>query len=145
MQEWPTFTALGRPEQASLMEEAGMLALSQQNLDVAQWAFARSFDLDPARDSALGNLGFTLGQQGRTGEALTLLSRARQMNPRAAATNSNIGWLFARTGQGQGALPSSREAIRLAPADAQSSANVGRQPPGRRGIARSSSKDCTAC
>lgn len=125
MQEWPTFTALGRPEQASLMEEAGMLALSQQNLDVAQWAFARSFDLDPARDSALGNLGFTLGQQGRTGEALTLLSRARQMNPRAAATNSNIGWLFARTGQEQEALSYYREAIREAPDVAQYRLNVG--------------------
>jgi hypothetical protein len=90
MQEWPTFQFLGRPEQAALLEEAGVLALAEHNLDVAQWAFARSAQADITRASALADLGYTLCEQGAYADALTLLSRARQMDPASAPTAGNI-------------------------------------------------------
>jgi tetratricopeptide (TPR) repeat protein len=125
MQEWPTFQFLARPEQAALLDEAGMLALAEHNLDVAQWAFARALDRDPSRASALSNLGFTLCEQGRGADALTLLSRARQMDPRSAVASNNIGWVFARTGQDDEAGRFYREAIKAAPSVAQYQLNLG--------------------
>jgi Tfp pilus assembly protein PilF len=125
MQEWPTFEFMGRPEQAALLDEAGMLALVEHNLDVAQWAFARAVDLDADRSSAMSNLGFTLCEQGRTAEALVLLSWARQMDPQSAVASNNIAWVFARTGQTEEAERFYREAIKAAPDVAQYQLNLG--------------------
>jgi Flp pilus assembly protein TadD len=123
--EWAPLSIINAPDQGALYEESGAVALSQHNLEVAQWAYAKACELAPARDSVYSNLAFALAQGGRYRDAMVLLAYAQKLQPKSGATNNNIGWIFARNGQLALARQHYQEAINLLPDVAQYHINLG--------------------
>ncbi|HEX2949012.1 MAG TPA: tetratricopeptide repeat protein [Armatimonadota bacterium] len=124
-QEWQPLQVVTAPDKAALYEESGMVALTNKNLDVAEWAYAKACRLAPSRDSAYANLGFTLAQRGRYRDAMILLAYARQLDPHSGTTSNNIAWIFARNGQLPEAKQYYKEAIKELPDIAQYHLNLG--------------------
>jgi Tfp pilus assembly protein PilF len=123
--EWAPLSIINAPDEGALYEESGAVALSQHNLEVAQWAYAKACELAPARDSVYSNLAFTLSQRGRYHDAMVLLAYARKLQPKSGVTSNNIGWIFARNGQLALARQYYQEAIGLLPDVAQYHINLG--------------------
>jgi Tfp pilus assembly protein PilF len=115
MQQWPQYATADDAVRAALWDEAGALALTVRNVDVAQWALAKACALNPQRASALSNLGFILSQRNRPANALVLLAQARKVGPATAPASNNLGWVFARNGQLDEADRYYAEAIARAP------------------------------
>lgn len=102
-------------EKAYVYEMTGMSALLQMNLEGAQWAYGRAFQINNQSATALGSLAFSIAVDKRHEEALTLLARARELFRESGATSTTIGWIYARHGQNQEALMYYQEAVEFAP------------------------------
>lgn len=124
-QEWAPLQIVTATDEGALYEESGALALTQHNLVVAQWAYAKACQLAPMRDSVYANLAFTLAQNARYRDALLLLVYARELQPKSGTTSNNIAWVFARNGQLDLAHQYYAEAIGLLPTVAQYHLNLG--------------------
>jgi Tfp pilus assembly protein PilF len=122
---WPPAETTTPARQAASYEQVGGIALLEQNLDTAQWGFAKAATADSTRDSALANLAFTLAQTNRIAEALSLLAQALKLQPNSAVTHNNLAWIFARHGQLAEARRHYADAIRLAPSMGQYHLNLG--------------------
>lgn len=96
--------------EAQYYEAGGAVALLSHDLESATWAYARSVLAAPSRASALSGLGFCLMNQGRTDDALLVLSLGLSIEPKACPLNANLGWLYAR----QGMLAEAEQAYQLA-------------------------------
>jgi hypothetical protein len=75
-------------------------------------------DVAPRREDAdvYMLLGYSLGMQGRRGEGLPLLERARDMQPRNWWPHYALGWVYAAGGDYARAVTSLQKAIELNPA-----------------------------
>lgn len=124
-QEWEPLKIVTATDEGALYEESGAVALTQHNLEVAQWAYAKACELAPLRDSVYANLAFTLAQRGRYRDALVLLAYARKLQPTSGVTSNNIAWIFARNGQLALARQYYQEAIDVLPDVAQYHMNLG--------------------
>ncbi len=121
----PDSRELSFDERVYVFQAFGLSALIQKNIEAAQWAFGRAFQLNNQSSSALGNLAFVVAMDNKHTDALKMLSYARNLFAECAATSTSIGWIFARHGQNQAALPYYREAVTYAPKIAQYHYNLG--------------------
>jgi len=122
---WPPAETTTPALQAASDNQMGGIALLEKNLETAQWGFAKAATADPACDSALANLAFTLAHANRIPEALTLLAQALSLQPNSATTHNNLAWIYARHGQLAEARREYTEAVRLAPSMGQYHLNLG--------------------
>ncbi|MCU0378658.1 MAG: hypothetical protein MUC78_10410, partial [Bacteroidales bacterium] len=121
----PDSRVLTFDERVYVFQTFGLSALIQKNIEAAQWAFGRAFQMNNQSSSALGNLAFAVAMDNRHTESLYMLAYARSLFHECAATSTCIGWIFARHGQNQAALPYYREAVTYAPKIAQYHYNLG--------------------
>jgi tetratricopeptide (TPR) repeat protein len=125
----PEDRKLSPAERCYVFQSAGLSALFQKNLQAAQWAFGRAFQVYPSSATALGNLAFTIAKdkdyENAHQDALVLLALAREYNSESAATSAMIGWIYSRHGQDSEALNFYRESVLSAPDVSQYHMNLG--------------------
>jgi tetratricopeptide (TPR) repeat protein len=81
----------------------------------AQERFRTAIRLNPAAANAYNNLGALLLLEGKTAEALPLLTEAARLSPRDPALRFNLGLALEKEGNPEAASSHYREALRLKP------------------------------
>ena len=66
---------------------------------MAETEFSAAVRIDPGHADALFNLGKIAASQGRTGEAVSLFSRAVASNPKSAEAQYQLALCYQRSGQ----------------------------------------------
>lgn len=125
----PEDRVLSQAERCYVFQSAGLSALFQKNLQAAQWAFGRAFQVYPSSTTALGNLAFAIAKdkdyENAHQDALVLLALVREYYPESAATSTMIGWIYSRHGQDSEALNFYKESVLSAPDVSQYHMNLG--------------------
>jgi len=102
---------------ARLAHEQGQLATAAQR-------YRRTLETKPDHVGALNGLGVILAQDGRTGEALELLVRARELAPAAGHIHNNLGYTLLREQRLDEAQVALRMARELQPGSQQTLRNL---------------------
>lgn len=78
------------PESAFVHNLLGVIALAEERLEDAATSFRQTLRLSPAFSGAAGNLGLTLTQQGKLGEAISVLNDAVAADPKSIDVRTNL-------------------------------------------------------
>jgi tetratricopeptide (TPR) repeat protein len=87
--------------------------------------WTHTLEITKNNDIAHNNLGTTLLNQGRTGEAIRQYQETIRLNPDIADAHDNLGTAFSNQGQTDQAISQFQEAIRLKPDGAEAYFNLG--------------------
>ena len=101
------------------------LALSKKNTADCVGYFRIAVALRPGSAVAIANLGFALGANGQTDEAIDCLQRAVRLAPTDANIHGNLGMALAAKGRYDAAIDEYRQAIALDPKSAAAPSNLG--------------------
>ncbi len=112
------------------LAEAHMIFADQKNWvdwdwSVAESAFRRAMELNPASVEVVGHLGSALEMQGRFDEALPLLERAVQLDPLSPTINAFLARALVNAHHDQRAMEQYRKMLDLDPNNAGAYAGLG--------------------
>lgn len=100
------------------------LAHDQGQMATAAQRYRRTLQMKPDHVGALNGLGVILAQDGRTGEALELLMRARDLSPQSGYIHNNLGYTLLREQRLDEAQAALRMARELQPGNQQTQRNL---------------------
>ena len=99
------------PEDVALRYMRGLLAVTLDQLELAEGDFRQIIDIDPENAAALNALGYTLADvTDRYDEAEGLIHRAYELQPNESSIIDSMGWIAYRKGR----LPEAERYLRLA-------------------------------
>jgi tetratricopeptide (TPR) repeat protein len=114
--EYETVASMALTGRAPLYEAIGRLAYAEGDFARATDAYQRRVQLTPEDTAAYRDLARVHAEQGRTDDALRVLSAAIAIDPRDAQAHASIGRIHLDGGRPADAIPSFQRAIALVPA-----------------------------
>ena len=103
--DWLSEGLVRQPSDVDLLYWRGMVAVSLDNLDLAEQDWRRAIREQPDHAASLNALGYTLTDRtSRHGEAYRLIQRALELDPDNPAILDSMGWVYYQLGQPELAL-----------------------------------------
>jgi tetratricopeptide (TPR) repeat protein len=114
--EYEQAVSIALSGRASLYAAIGRLSHTESDFPRATAAYERRLQLSPTDPAAHKDLARIHREQGRTDQALALLTAAVALDPLYAEAHAEIGWIRLDTGQPAEAIAALRRALDLMPA-----------------------------
>lgn len=104
----------------------GLLAMAENNLELAASSFEVAVEINPENYHVRNNLGLTLLRDNKFAEAVEHLERAVEQEPEIAYIYNNLGVAYENLGQLQQARDAYEQALEINPAYISAEANIDR-------------------